>query len=155
METIGQDLPVEIRFGGELARSCTLTLRRGSLSNRLDYWDDNWIFCSVMVSTRSFQGRVNGLIRAEEIGEFHDQVANLYQRLTGTATFETMEGWLRVCLTGDGRGHLEFRGQVCDDLADGNVLKFCLPFDQTDLPPVLANLQAARIAFPLVGRENS
>jgi hypothetical protein len=81
-----------------------------------------------------------------------EQLSVLYERLTGEAVLETMERWLCFRITGDGRGHLELRGKLCDDLALGNTLDFRLAFDQTLLPPLLRQLAGVLAAYPILGR---
>jgi hypothetical protein len=51
-------------------------------------------------------------------------VERLHERLKGEAELTTMEGWLTLRRSGDGRGHIETRGRMCDDLARGNTLEF-------------------------------
>jgi hypothetical protein len=140
-----------IRIGGAKAEYLTLTLHGRSLPHAADYWDGNWLACTAEVSAGAFRGSLDGLLRNEDIDRFLDRVAGLYERLTGEALFDTLEGWLDLRLIGDGRGHIEARGQLCDDPVHGNVLEFRLFFDQTYLPSLMAELRAAMKAFPVVG----
>jgi hypothetical protein len=142
---------VVIRFGGEETEYLSLTLHGRSLPLATDYWDGNWLACTAEVAAGAFRGSLDRLLRNEDIGRFHDRVAGLYERLTGEALFDTLEGWFDLRLIGEGRGHIEARGQLCDDPVHGNVLEFRLFFDQTYLPPLMAQLQAAMEAFPVVG----
>jgi len=143
-----------IHFGGAEAECLTLTLHGRSLPQAADYWDGNWLVCSAEVSVGAFRGSLGGLLRNEDIGRFHDRVVELSERLTGEALFDTLEGWFDLRLIGDGRGHIEARGRLCDDPVHGNVLEFRLFFDQTYLPP-LKQLRAAMEAFPVVGRPDA
>jgi hypothetical protein len=140
-----------IRFGGAEADYLTLTLHGRSLPHATDYWDGNWLACTADVAAGAFRGSLDRLLRNEDIIRFHDRVAELYERLTGEAVFDTAEGWFDLRLIGDGRGHIDARGQLCDDPVHGNVLEFRLFFDQTYLPPLLAQLRAAMQRFPVVG----
>jgi len=55
-------------------------------------------------------------------------------------------------VTGDGRGHIEANGRLCDDQVRGNALEFRLDFDQTNLPPILGRITEICRAYPVVGR---
>jgi hypothetical protein len=140
-----------IRFGGEAAEYLVLTVHGRSIPHSSDYWDGNWLACTAEVAAGAFRGSLDGLRRNEDIARFLDRVAELYERLTGEALFDALEGWLDLRLIGDGHGHIEARGQLCDDSGRGNVLEFRLCFDQTYLPLLMAQLQATIAAFPVLG----
>ncbi len=141
-----------IRFGGEDAEYLTLTVHGRSLPDSLDYWDGNWLACTAEVAVGAFRGSLDRLLRNEDISRFHDRLTELNERLTGEALFDTLDGWFDLRVIGDGRGHLEARGQLCDDPVHGNELEFRLFFDQTFLPPLLAQLRAVMEAYPVVDR---
>jgi hypothetical protein len=141
-----------IRFGGDEADHLTLTVHGRSRPDSADYWDGNWLTCTAEIAVGAFQGCVDRLLRNEDVSRFHDRLAALYERLKGEALFETLEGWFDLRVIGDGRGHMEGRGQLRDDPAHGNVLEFRLFFDQTAIPRLLAQLQVILEAFPVIGR---
>ncbi|HEY2153988.1 MAG TPA: hypothetical protein VGH33_00060 [Isosphaeraceae bacterium] len=140
-----------IRFGGEEAEYLTLTVHGRSLPHSSDYWDGNWLACTADVAAGAFRGSVDRLLRNEDIARFHRSVVELHQQLTGEALFDTLDGWFDLRLIGDGHGHIEARGQLCDDPVGGNMLEFRLSFDQTYLPRLMVQLQATIAAFPIVG----
>lgn len=144
-----------IRFGGKDADYLTLTVHGRSRPDSSDCWDGNWLACTAEVAAGAFRGSLDRLLRNEEISGFHGHLAELDERLTGEALFSTLEGWLTLRMIGDGRGHIEGRGRLCDDPAQGNVLEFRLFFDQTFLPPLLAQLRAVTEAYPVVGRPDA
>ena len=76
----------------------------------------------------------------------------LYERLGGEAELTTMEGWLTLRLTGDGRGHIEAECHLCDDPGHGNTLECYLTMDQTFLPPLLRQLAKVLETYPVVHR---
>lgn len=144
-----------IHIGGDEAEYLRLTLYGLSLPQKTDYWDGNWLTCTAEVAAGAFRGSLNRMLQIEDIGRFHDQVAELYERLAGEAQLCAMEGWFHLHLIGDGRGHIEARGQLCDDPVHGNLLEFRLFIDQTYLPPLMSQLRAAMAVFPVVGSPES
>jgi hypothetical protein len=141
-----------IHLGGEQAEFLTLTIHGRSLPDATDYWDGNWLACTAEVSAGAFRGTLNGLLRNEDLSKFLHRLEALYERLTGEALFDTLDGWLVLRLIGDGRGHVEVRGQLVDDPVGGNSLEFRLPLDQTDLSPLMAQIRAVLEQFPVVGQ---
>jgi hypothetical protein len=107
------------------------------------------------VSAGAFRGKVDGLLRNEDLARFLPSVERLSEQLSGEALFDTIEGWLDVRLAGDGRGHVELRGQIVDAPADGNSLEFRLSLDQTYLPPLMVQLRSALEQFPIVGQRTT
>ncbi len=144
-----------IRFGGEQAEHLTLTVHGRSLPHSSDYWDGNWLTCTAEVAVGAFRGSLNRLLRNEEVGRFLDRIVVLQERLLGETLFDTLEGWFDLRVVGDGRGHMEARGQLCDDPVRGNVLEFRLHLDQTYLPPLIAQLRSVLETFPVVGRPDA
>ncbi|MBX9623970.1 MAG: hypothetical protein K2X82_09195 [Gemmataceae bacterium] len=140
-----------IRFGGEATEYLALTISGRSLPDSQDYWDGNWLVCRAEVAAGAFRGSVDRLLRNEDLARFLGWVERLYEVPSGEALFATLDGWLDLRLIRDRKGHVEARGQLCDDPVEGNVLEFRLFGDQTDLPPLIAQLRAALAAFPVVG----
>lgn len=141
-----------IRIGEIEGEQLTLTLSGREVPDATDFWDGNWLRCTAEVASGAFRGRLEGSIRRDEIAEFHREVQVLHERLTGEAVFETMEAWLSIRLIGDGRGHIEARCRICDDIAFGNTLHSRFSFDQTSLLHLARDLAVALHAYPVVGR---
>ena len=117
-----------------------------------DYWDGNWVTAAVEVQAGGFRGAAGGHLRAEELADFHRQLAQLQESLRGTAEFTTMEGWLSIRVEGDGRGHMACRCVLRDEPGIGNTLDCLLLTDQTFTRSTVAELAAVVQAFPVVGR---
>src|SRR5262249_33158230 len=115
-----------ILIGGHEAECLTLMLHGRSHSGAADYWDGNWLDCTADAVVGTFTGRLRRALRTDELERFANEVRQLNERLTGEAALESMEHWLSVRLTGDGRGHIEARCRLCDDPAFGNSLDFRL-----------------------------
>lgn len=97
-------------------------------------------------------GFLDRLLRNEDIGRFYDRVVVLHDRLNGEALFDTLDSWFDLRVIKGNRGHMEARGQLCDDPVHGNMLEFHLFFDQTYLPSLIVQLRAVLEAFPVVDR---
>lgn len=130
----------------------TITILGRSHPGTTDYWDGNWVRAAIEVAAGDFRGSVSGDLRAEELAQFHEQLACLQQSLRGTAEFETMERWLSIHVTGDGKGHMEFRCIICDQPGIGNTLDCRLATDQTFTRRTVTELAAVVQAFPVIGR---
>ena len=114
-----------------------------------EYHDDNWLTVQVRVRVGGFRGTVDGAFITEEFVAFLTQLRSLHQSLSGTAEFTTMEGKLRLRLTGDGKGHIELVGEVADQSGIGNRLHFTLHFDQSQLGASIHELERVTSEFPV------
>jgi hypothetical protein len=130
----------------------TITLLGRSHPGATDYWDGNWVRAAVELSAGGFRGSVGGDLRSEELSQFHDQLVRLQQSLRGIAEFETMERWLSIRVTGDGKGHMEFRCNIRDRPGIGNTLDCTLATDQTFTRSTVTELGVAVRAFPVIGK---
>ena len=135
--------------GGDIL---TITFLGRSHPGATDYWDGNWVRVAVEVAAGGFRGSVSGDLRAEELAGFHAQLLQLQQSLRGTADFETMESWLSIRVTGDGKGHMAFRFVIRDRPGIGNTLDCSFATDQTYTRSTVAELGAAVQAFPKIGK---
>ena len=116
-----------------------------------DYWDGNWVRCRVSVRAHPFEGTFIGDLRTDELERLHEDLTALYQDLRGELHFENMDGHLTFNITGDGRGHFSLEGIVQSDPSAGQRLSFRLLFDQTDIPPIVADLATVLQSFPVRG----
>jgi len=142
----------EVAIRCEGGNFLTITLLGRSHPEATDYWDGNWVMAAVGVAVGGFRGSVNGDLRTEELARFHEKLAMLQLSLRGTAEFETMEEWLSIRVTGDGRGHMMFRCVVRDQPGIGNTLDFSLATDQTFTRNTVIELGDAVQAFPVIGK---
>ena len=117
-----------------------------------DYHDGNWVYATIEIAAGAFRGCINdAMLRAEEFVRFRDELRPLYERLSGQATFDTMEGWLRIDIHGDGKGHFRATCQAIDMPGTGNRFTFAIDFDQTELPAIVHELDIVCEAVPVVG----
>jgi hypothetical protein len=118
-------------------------------------WDADWLHANVEVRAGAFHGEVEALLRSDDFVRFVDGLRVLYEKLSGVATFDTLEHWLRIDVRGDGKGHLHADCLAMDEPGTGNRLAFEISFDQTDLPPLIRDLEAICRAFPIRGERAS
>jgi hypothetical protein len=137
------------REGGDHVR---MELRGRLHPGATDFWDANWLDARVGVRAGAFSGTIRASLRTTDLAQWRDELRRLHESLSGQAALETMEGWISLRLTGDGRGHVAVDGVVEDEPGTGNRLSFALPaLDQTDLPALLDALGAVERAFPTIG----
>ncbi len=61
-----------------------------------------------------------------------------------------MEGWLRIDVEGDGKGHFHATCEAMDRAGTGNRLRFAVDFDQTELPAMIRDLDSICDALPVI-----
>jgi hypothetical protein len=114
-----------------------------------EYYDDNWLTVDVRVSAGGFRGEARAAFLTGELVDFLTQLRSVYQSLSGTAEFTTLEGQLRLKVTGDGKGHIELVGEVTDQPGVGNTLHFTLQLDQSQLGTSIHELEKLTETFPV------
>ena len=114
-----------------------------------EYHDDNWLSVEIRVRAGGFRGKAAAAILTGELVEFVSQIRSLFETLSGSAIFATMEGQLTLRLVGDGKGHMELRGEVADQAGIGNRLHFTLQFDQSQLGASIRELDRVISQFPV------
>jgi hypothetical protein len=122
-----------------------------SRSPEPDYWDGNWLGCKVSLAAGGFGGRYLANLRTEELEQFYSEVQTLYESLTGVAHLRTTEEQLTLELKGDGRGHVTCRGEARDTAGTGNLLRFELALDQTQLFGTMVQLSDLLTRYPVRG----
>jgi hypothetical protein len=121
------------------------------VSRGTDPDDGNWVSATIEIVAGAFRARIDAMLRVDDFVRFRDEVRLLNEDLSGTATFDTMEGWLRIEVQGDGRGHLRAGCEAVDSPGTGNRLAFAIALDQTDLPAIVRDLDAVCQEAPVVG----
>ena len=96
--------------------------------------DYHWLTVQIRVQAGGFHGDVAASILADDLARFLAQLRPLYESLSGSAEFSTMEDQLSLHLVGDGNGHIALTGEVADRAGDGNRLHFRLHFDPIHQP---------------------
>ncbi|HEU4579666.1 MAG TPA: hypothetical protein VFS67_15515 [Polyangiaceae bacterium] len=141
----------EIVIGSEASEHIAIAVTRREFPESTDYWDGNWVYATVRIRVGAFRGEYEAQLRTDEIAHLRSGLVHLHAELSGNASFESMEEWLKMSIEGDGRGHFVAKCEARDQPGTGNTLRFELRFDQTELPPVIAALDAVLAAFPVKG----
>ena len=109
---------------------------------------DGWISGQVKVQVGGFEGEFPADFNSWAFSDFRNQLGRLYELLSGTAIFTSYEKQLELRLDGNGRGQIALRGEAMDYAGTGNKLAFRLDIDQTHLPQILKDLDAALELYP-------
>ena len=135
-----------------------IRVMRRSHPHAEDYWDGNWVDSEIQVDIRPWRATYPAQLRTEEFSLFRDQLSDMHDETRREASFEPMEPWLRLTLELDTLGHIAFTGEAGPEgfgKIFGQVrLNFRLTgvMDQTDLPPIIAELDEVAREFPTKGR---
>ncbi|QDV33190.1 WapI family immunity protein [Tautonia plasticadhaerens] len=140
--------PIEFLMGDR--RGAHLLLRPAELDRPGESGDD-WLVTEVVIAAGGFSGRFRAFLRAEELAGFRSRLATLHDELRGEAVLDCTDGWLRVAVSGDGRGGLVARCEATDDPAIDNRLRFVLLLDQSYLPGMIDGLDAILRRYPVAG----
>ena len=103
----------------------------------------------IRVRAGGFRGKAAATIITSELTKFLAELRQLFETLSGSAEYATMEGQLNLRLAGDGKGHVELRGEVADQPGIGNRLHFALQFDQSQLGSSIRELEKVTSEFPV------
>ena len=103
-------------------------------------WDDEWIDAVVTIGAGAFRGEFHAHLLPGDFVRFRDQLRPLNESLVGSATFDTLEGWIQIAISADGKGQFHAACVADDEPGVGNRLTFGIDFDQTELPAILGGL---------------
>ena len=112
-------------------------------------WDRNSICSKVNVKAGGFSGQLNCDLMTTDFEKFKRELSKLYEELTGTASFDTIEKQVDIKIQGDGIGHFEADCSVMDSVGFGNKLEFKIDFDQTLIPELIKQLNHITKTYPI------
>lgn len=102
---------------------------------------EDWVDVEVVIKAGGFSGKYKAQFLAQDIPQLHAGLEGLYNNLSGSLKFQTLEGQLEFEILGDGRGHFQTKCVAIDELGSENRLYFSLSeFDQTFIPQMLQEL---------------
>lgn len=138
----------EISENGNLIRIDILGL---NYPNAEDDWDRNCLKSIISAKADAFSGNFKADLMTTDFETFKNELTNLYDKLKGIATFNTLESQVDIKITGDGIGHLKAKCEVMDYAGIGNKLEFEIDFDQTQIPKIVNQLENIITKFPVSG----
>jgi hypothetical protein len=117
-------------------------------ANSSDRHDRNWLRSEVRVQAGSYGGSESISILTWDLTSFLKQLEKLHDKLKGAATFDPLEGQIKLELKGDGRGQISLIGHISNSHPHATTLTFHLGFDQTYLADSIAQLRRVVAQFP-------
>ena len=128
----------------------TLRVHGRTKADAQDYWDANWLHCTVEASAGAFRGTVEWQLRNEDLSQFMHGLESLDVR-AGEAVLDTGDGWLDVRVIRNEDGDVEARCQLVDKPADGNALEFRLSLNKAVPAALVGQLREVLERFPVIG----
>ncbi|RYX81674.1 hypothetical protein EON83_23040 [bacterium] len=102
---------------------------------------DDWVDVGVEIKAGGFIARYKAQFFVNEILILQADLERLYNNLSGSLKFQTLEGQLEFEITGNGRGNFETQGEAWDKSGGQSRLCFSFEtFDQTYIPQMLKEL---------------
>ena len=141
-----------VRIGDDTGEHLKIAVLRRCCAEYQDVWDGNWLNADVSAFVGGFVAKVAVCLRTDEFEQFCKELGPLYDSLDGSAAFTSLEHCLTIKVDGDGIGHFRVQCELSDAPSSPNRLSFELAFEQTELPTMLAQLDAILEEFPVVGR---
>jgi hypothetical protein len=115
-----------------------------------DDWSRNILRAEVSFGIGGLNGSVTGELFADELAWFTERHRALYDTLTGEADMQTLENWLDLQVTTDGKGHLAYRC-VLVGYEPSYRVEFELHTDQTFVRSALDQLGSMVAEYPGTG----
>lgn len=99
------------------------------------------IVTNIAFKLGGFEGAFPATLFTGEVKTLLRDLKRLYTTLSGTMSFDTLEGQVMFKATVQSTGHINFDGHLMDVAGTGNELKFLLSLDQSFLPPAIDALE--------------
>ena len=143
----------EVRIGTPLEGVLIQVVRR-LFPDSMDWEDGNWLDSPIDIHLGRFRGSLPAQLRVDELQAFRVGLESVSQTLTGEATLESMDGWLKLSMKCEPTGGLAVAGIANDSPGIGNKLRFTIGgMDQSFLPEIIDRLRSIEDAFPLRSRD--
>ena len=105
---------------------------------------EEWVKCRISIAQTGLAGSFDADLWVTDFDRLQTDLSRVYRELSGWMEFRTIEERIGFTVQGDGRGHFLLRGQATFDPQLGPWVRFEISFDQTEIPPILAELKALR-----------
>ena len=128
----------------------------GRAKNVRDNWEVNVVDVEVEIVVGGFSGLFGAKLSLGHLASLRDGLARLHsfdlQEMTLEPYLALYNSNLVFKIKGDGLGNFTADFDVFDE--PGNQLRFCLSFDQTEIPAMLTGLDAMLTEFPFLDHGN-
>lgn len=117
-----------------------------------DDWDKNWLEVQIKVKAGAFSAVYKADLMTIGFKTLKDYFEYIYNHLSGEFQFENIEHCIKLNLKGDGIGHFEIDCTVTDEPGYlESSLSFYLSIDQTQIMPLVRQLDTIIAQFPIIG----
>lgn len=115
-------------------------------------WDKNWLKTNVKVKAGAFSGQFSVDFMTVDFENFKHELTRIYSDLKGCIRFENLDRNLELVFRGDGNGHfnIEVVAKESNEV-EKNELTFHIYIDQTQIKPLVNQVDKIVSAFPIIG----
>lgn len=117
-------IPTPVVIADEGGDYLKISPTRRSHPAATDYWDANWLDCSIEFRTGGFRGTIAGSLRTDELDSFNEALTQTYEDRRSPASFADLDGHLQIEIRGDGLGHLTAECAVAQNAGTGPEVRF-------------------------------
>lgn len=132
---------------GDQGESISVDVRGYERPDTGDFWDSNWLQCTVDVKVQGFRATIGTSLRTDDFMKFFSELREIAEPKAGEATFRTIEGTLSIVVKMRKQGICTVRGKVRDNTQAR--LDFNFDSDQTLLWETVEALEAITREFPI------
>lgn len=130
-------------------RAFSLTVHAREFPHSEDFWDGNWLAIEARYECPGTLVTLSGpCLRTDEIERFAIAARKLDAALVGEARLDCLEPYLALSVACDTTGHLRIELELRPDLLHERHI-FNFELDQTYLKPLIADLDAILVAYPV------
>jgi|SRR6267142_4680424 len=104
---------------------------------------EGWFSAEVKIACEGWRGKFLCSLQKGELRALAEELQRLENSLNGEATFHPLEPNLILAFSGDGKGHINVKGEAQERLGSGTRLAFEFEIDQTYLRSVISDLLIA------------
>lgn len=115
-----------------------------------NYWDINWLICSIYIKIPGFIADFSTYIRSDELKSFYDGLMEMHEKLHGNAILATLENEIFIECKIDKLGKIEWIVEA--SYSRGTMAEFRFEFEneQSYLYETLKNLKDITEEFPII-----
>jgi hypothetical protein len=136
-----------IQEGGDYIK---VTPLKYAYPSSTDTYDRNWIEVAIKLRAGAFSGEYKAYFQTLDFEKLKGQMQQLYNDLSGSYEFRTLEDQLYMKFSGDGLGHINIECTAQDQAGNGNTLNFEMCIDQTSVKGLMEQLEGITNTFPFL-----